>query len=100
MRKLNVYLSTSFNQKTLSTFLMHMKYTSYLCHIHRCSHWIRARYTTLCDQVCQWFATGRWCSSGTPVSSTNKTDRHDITEILLRVALNTIKPRKCSHCMW
>jgi hypothetical protein len=25
-----------------------------------------------------------------PVSSTNKTDRHDITEILLRVALNTI----------
>jgi len=27
----------------------------------------------------------------TPVSSTNKTDRHDITEILLKVALNTIK---------
>jgi len=28
---------------------------------------------------------------GTPVSSTNKTDHHDITEILLKVALNTIK---------
>jgi len=28
--------------------------------------------------------------SGTPVSSTNKTDRHDITEILLKVVLNTI----------
>jgi hypothetical protein len=27
---------------------------------------------------------------GTPVSSTNKTDRQDITEILLKVALNTI----------
>jgi hypothetical protein len=27
---------------------------------------------------------------GTPVSSTNKNDRHDITEILLKVALNTI----------
>jgi len=27
---------------------------------------------------------------GTPVSSTNKIDRHDITEILLKVALNTI----------
>jgi hypothetical protein len=27
---------------------------------------------------------------GTPVSSTNKTDRHDITEILLKVTLNTI----------
>jgi hypothetical protein len=26
-----------------------------------------------------------------PVSSTNETDRHDITEILLKVALNTIK---------
>jgi hypothetical protein len=28
-------------------------------------------------------------SPGTPVSSTNKTDCHDITEILLKVALNT-----------
>ena len=27
---------------------------------------------------------------GTPVSSINKTDRHDITETLLKVALNTI----------
>jgi hypothetical protein len=27
--------------------------------------------------------------SGTPVSSTNKIDRHNITEILLKVALNT-----------
>jgi len=25
-------------------------------------------------------------------SSTNKTDRHDITEILLKVALNSLKP--------
>jgi hypothetical protein len=29
-------------------------------------------------------------SPGSPVSSINKTDRHDITEILLKVALNTI----------
>ena len=27
---------------------------------------------------------------GTPVSTTNRTDSHDITEILLKVALNTI----------
>ena len=27
---------------------------------------------------------------GTPVSSTNNTDRHDITEILLKVASNII----------
>ena len=46
--------------------------------------------TTLCDKVSQRFATDRWFSAGTPVSSTNKTDRHDITEILLKVELNTI----------
>ena len=28
-----------------------------------------------------------------PVSSNNKTDRHDINEILLKVALNTITPK-------
>jgi hypothetical protein len=32
----------------------------------------------------------RWFSPGTPVSSTTKTGRHDIAEILLKVALNTI----------
>jgi len=34
--------------------------------------------TTLCDKVCQWLAAGRWYSLGTPVSSNNKTDLHDI----------------------
>jgi hypothetical protein len=29
-------------------------------------------------------------SPGTPVSSTNKSENHDITEILLKVTLNTI----------
>jgi hypothetical protein len=52
---------------------------------------IRARCTTLCDKVCQWIATGRWFSPKPPVSSTNRTDRHDITEILLKVALSTFK---------
>ena len=51
----------------------------------------RMRCTTLCDKVCQWLATSRWFSPGPPVSSTKKSDRHDITEILLEVALNTIK---------
>jgi hypothetical protein len=50
---------------------------------------IWARCTTLCDKVCQWLATGRWFSPGPPVSCTNKTDRHDIIEILLKVALNS-----------
>ena len=44
--------------------------------------------TTLCDKVCQW------SSPGTPVSFTNKTDRRDIIEILLKVALNTRKPNQ------
>jgi archaellum biogenesis ATPase FlaH len=46
--------------------------------------------TALCDKVCQLLATDRWFSPGTLVSSTNKTVHHDITEILLKVALNTI----------
>jgi hypothetical protein len=53
--------------------------------------------TTLCDKVCQWLAIGQWFSSGTPVSSTNKTDRHDIFGILLKVALNTIKPNQTNN---
>ena len=47
-------------------------------------------YTTLCDKVCQWLAIGQWFSPGTLVPSINKTDCHDITEILLKPALNTI----------
>jgi hypothetical protein len=38
-----------------------------------------------------WLAKGRWFSPGLLVSSTNETDRHDITEILLKVAFNTLK---------
>jgi len=51
----------------------------------------------------QWFSPGtpassttnkllahdRWFSPGTPASSTTKIGRHDIAEILLKVALNT-----------
>ena len=42
------------------------------------------------DTVCQWLVTGRWFSPSTPVFSTNKTDRHNIIEMLLKVALHTI----------
>jgi len=45
---------------------------------------------TLSDKFCQWLAASRWVSLGTPVSSTNKTNRHEIIEILLKVVLNTI----------
>ena len=53
--------------------------------------WVRipfmARCRTLCDQR---LATGLGFSTGIPVSSTNKTDRHDITEILLKAVLRNI----------
>jgi hypothetical protein len=35
----------------------------------------------------QWLAHGRWFSPGTPASSTTKTGRHEIAEILQKVAL-------------
>jgi hypothetical protein len=40
--------------------------------------------------VCQSLAASRWFSPGTRVAYTNKTDSHDITEILLKVGLNAI----------
>ena len=36
------------------------------------------------DKVYQLLTQGRWFSPGTPASSTTKTDRHDIDEILLK----------------
>jgi len=41
------------------------------------------------DKVYQLIAHGRWFSPGTLASSTSKTGRHDIAEILLKVALST-----------
>jgi hypothetical protein len=61
------------------------------CKFEPCS-WQGVLDTTLCDKVCQWLAADQWFSLGSPVSSINKTDRHDIAEILLKVALNTIDP--------
>ena len=49
-----------------------------------------ARCTRYNINVYQWLAIGWWFSPGIPVSSSNKIDRHDITEILLKVALNTM----------
>ena len=53
---------------------------SYGCWIYNCP----------CNQFVSDLRKGHSCFSGTPVSSTNKTDRHDITEIFLKVALYTI----------
>jgi hypothetical protein len=47
------------------------------------------RLAAASDKVYQLLAHGRWFSPGTPASSTTKTGRHDIAEILLKVTLIT-----------
>jgi hypothetical protein len=42
-------------------------------------------------------AHGRWFSPGTPSSSTTKTGRHDIAEILMKVALKRINQIKSNQ---
>ena len=46
--------------------------------------------TTVCNTVCQSLVAGLWFSTDTSGSSKNKTDFHDIPEIVLKVTLNTI----------
>ena len=48
------------------------------------------RLAAATDKDYQLLAHGRWFSPGTLVSSTNKADCRNITEILLKVRLNTI----------
>jgi hypothetical protein len=70
-------------------------YHHYSYEFEYCS-WCCLLDTTLCDKVCQLLMTDQWFSPGTLVSSTNKTDHHDIAEILLKLALNTVthKPKR------
>jgi hypothetical protein len=56
------------------------------------------RLAAASDKVYQLPAHGRWFSPGTPASSTTKADRHDIAEILLKVALNTKNQIKSNLC--
>jgi hypothetical protein len=49
------------------------------------------------DKAFQLLSHGRWFSPGTPASSTTKTGRHDIAEILLKVTLNTKNQIKSNH---
>jgi hypothetical protein len=66
--------------------------------------WVRARLCKLqkgctrladaSDKGYQLLAHGQWFSPGTPVSSTTKTGRHDIAEILLKV---TLRHQKSNH---
>jgi hypothetical protein len=49
------------------------------------------RLAAASDKVYQLLVHGRWFSLVTLASSTTQTGRHDIAEILLKVALNTKK---------
>ena len=55
------------------------------------------RLTAASDKVYKLHVYRRWFSPGTPASSTTKTGRHDIDEILLKVALNTINQIKTNQ---
>jgi hypothetical protein len=48
--------------------------------------------TTLHDKVCQLLASGRWFSPGPPVSSTNRIDHYDITEIIVESGVKHHNP--------
>jgi hypothetical protein len=69
--------------------------------------WIRAqlcglqkgctRLATASDKFYQLLAHGRWFFPGTPASSTTKTGRHDIAEILLKLALKHQKSNQITQ---
>ena len=52
------------------------------------------RLAAASDKAYQLLAHGRWFSPGTPSTSTTKTGRHDIAEILLKVGLLNTKNKK------
>jgi hypothetical protein len=61
-----------------------------IVHLDLWSRWTKKGCTQLAatsDKVYQLLAHARWFFPGTPASSTTKTGRHDIAEILLKVAL-------------
>jgi hypothetical protein len=47
------------------------------------------RLSAASDKGYQLLANGRWFTSGTPTSSTTKTGRHDVAEMLLKMVLTT-----------
>ena len=64
-------------------------FTATCSEFESCS-WRDVLDTTLCENVRQWLSTARWFSPGTLVFSSNKTDHHNISDIILKVALNSI----------
>ena len=64
-----------------------------LCKLQKCC----TRLAAASDKVYQLLAHGLLFSPGTLASSTTKTVRHDIAEILLKVVINTKNQIKTNH---
>jgi hypothetical protein len=58
-----------------------------------------SKHVTTIQFYVSLLAHGRWFSPGISASSTTKTSHHDIAEILLEVALNTINQIKSNHML-
>jgi energy-converting hydrogenase Eha subunit E len=98
--------SFRFLHSSLSQFWSNSFWTLHIMHGFTTTHaisaysplkwWVRIQLMANCNRynimwyICLWLEAGWWFSPGTLISSTNKSDRHDITEILLKIALNTI----------
>ena len=80
-------------------FLLNMLFIVFLVFLPITAAWVRARLCRLQKRVhsthsrkwesYQLLVHGRWFSPGTPAYSTTKTGRHDIVEIVLKLAFST-----------
>jgi cytochrome c1 len=86
---LNIWTYTNF------TFFIMLSWVYSVLHVINRESWDLWLFT-----IYFHIATGRWFSAGHLVSSTSKTDCHDIAEILLKVALNTIKQTNKQTLNW
>jgi hypothetical protein len=69
-------------------------------HYHSCESesrsWQGVLDIALCDKVSQLLAAGRWFSPITPVSSTNKTQCHNIAECGIKLQKSEPKLHLCT----
>ena len=75
-------------------------FTNYLCNLHITTNVVSSnpangKVYTIQHYVIKFVSDLRQVGGFLRVSSTNKTDRHDITEILLKVELNTLTLLLC-----
>ena len=91
-------LCTTSYEVTNTVIIVHNIIWSYKYRHHCAQHHMKLQIpSSLCTTSYEVTNTKKkpitlyWFSPGTPISSTNKTDRHYVAKILLKVASNTIK---------